>query len=74
MRRFENFTLNEIVKADFRAATVFDELGIDLPAHHKNTIEEVCMRYQINSELILDKIIEKMEVKMPIPGDFVNSF
>lgn len=69
MKNFEDFTVNEIIKADFRAATVFRKFGIDPVLNKSKTIQDVCFHFQLDSEMILDEIIEQMEVKvkMPVP-------
>lgn len=67
MKTFEEFTINEIVTADFRASHVFGKLGIDLNSNKTKTINEICIHFRLDPEIILDEIIEQMEAKVIMP-------
>lgn len=67
MKKFEDFTVSEIVRADFRARTVFRKFGIDINLNKTKTINEICVNSQLDPETLLDEIIEQMEVKVTIP-------
>lgn len=67
MKTFEEFTINEIVTADFRAGIVFEKLGVDPSLNGKMKIHELCDHFDLDSDTILDKIIEQMEVKVIKP-------
>lgn len=61
MREFEDFTLKEILKADFRAKMVFKNFGIDSKFLLEKTVKEICKRYRIKSEYLLDRIVDNMD-------------
>jgi hypothetical protein len=63
MRRFEEFTLGEILKADFRTIRVFRNFGIDSSTFKERIVKEICTKYQIQSDNLLDCIIDNMESK-----------
>ncbi|WP_194973950.1 hypothetical protein [Aquiflexum lacus] len=63
MRRFEEFTLGEILEADFRSIRVFRNLGIDSSTFKERTVKEICKKYHIQSENLLDSIVDNMESK-----------
>lgn len=67
MKTFEEFTVNEIITADFRAGTVFKKFGIDPALNKGKTLYEVCYHFNLDSDTILDKIIDEMEVKVQKP-------
>jgi hypothetical protein len=71
MKNFEDFTLNEIINADFRAAVVFSKFGIDLTSNKSRTMQDVCFHFRLDPEIILDEIIEQMEVKVPMPFQMI---
>ncbi|WP_157370274.1 hypothetical protein [Aquiflexum balticum] len=64
MREFEDFTLREILKADFRAQMVFKNFGIDSKSLLGKTVKEICKRYRIKAEYLLDSIVENMDSKV----------
>jgi hypothetical protein len=63
MRRFEEFTLGEILAADFRAIRVFRKFGIDSYVFKERTVKEICTKYQIQSDNLLNSIVDNMESK-----------
>jgi hypothetical protein len=67
MKKFEDFSVSEIIIADFRASNVFKKLGVDPIINKEMTIQELCNHFCLDSDTILDKIIEQMEVKVPRP-------
>ncbi|WP_373496197.1 hypothetical protein [Aquiflexum sp.] len=67
MKKFEDFTVNEIIIADFRASTVFRRFGVDPILNKEKMIKEVCVSFDLNPDTILDRIIEEMEVNVPKP-------
>ncbi|WP_373522872.1 hypothetical protein [Aquiflexum sp.] len=67
MKKFKDFTVNEIITADFRAGAVFKRFGIDPLLNKEMRIQEVCDHFDLDPNTILDKIIEEMEVKAPKP-------
>jgi hypothetical protein len=71
MKNFEDFTVNELINADFRAATVFRKFGIDPVLNKMETIKEVCRHIRLKPDRILDEIIEQMEVKVPMPVQMI---
>lgn len=71
MKNFEDFTVNEIINADFPATAVFRKFGIDLTLNKSKTIQDVCNNFRLDPEIILDEIIEQMEVKIPIPVQMI---
>jgi len=64
MRRFEEFTLGEILVAYFRAIRIFRNFGIDSSTFKERTVEEICRNYQIQSDKLLDSIVDNMESKV----------
>lgn len=67
MKKFEEFTVSEIITADFRASNVFEKLGVDPELNKELKIQELCDHFDLDSDTILDKIIEQMEVKILKP-------
>jgi hypothetical protein len=67
MKKFEDFSVSEIIIADFRASNVFKKLGVDPIINKEMTIQELCDHFCLDSDTILDKIIEQMEVKVSRP-------
>lgn len=55
-----DITIGEIVAADYRAAQVFKEAGIDFCCGGKKSIDETCSKKGINSEDLKEKL-ERLE-------------
>ncbi|HLN55850.1 MAG TPA: iron-sulfur cluster repair di-iron protein [Bacteroidales bacterium] len=63
-------TIGEIVAADFRAASVFKEAGIDFCCGGKMTLEEACEEKGIG----LSELVEKLENPEDVRGAAVHNF
>ncbi len=72
MRRFEEFTLGEILKADFRAIRVFRNFGIDSSTFKEGTVKEICTKYQIQPDNLLDGIVDNMDSKVILESNAVS--
>lgn len=72
MRRFEEFTLGEILKADFRAIRVFKNFGIDSSTFKERTVKEICSKYQIQPDNLLDGIVDNMDSKVILESNAVS--
>lgn len=55
---FIDLTIGEIVAQDFRKAEVFKRHGIDFCCRGNVSIEEVCSKKNINSEKLIEELIE----------------
>ena len=71
MRRFEEFTLGEILEADFRAIRVFKKFGIDSSTFKERTVKEICLKYQIKPDYLLDSIVDNMDSKAILESNAV---
>lgn len=72
MKSFEDFTMGEILNADFRARSVFKNFGIDSTTFKDKTVKEICKRHQIQADYLLDSIIENMDSKVVVQLEDVN--
>jgi regulator of cell morphogenesis and NO signaling len=65
-----DITIGEIVAADYRAAQVFKEAGIDFCCGGKKTVDETCTEKGINSEDLKGKL-ERLE---SVPNSTTHNF
>jgi regulator of cell morphogenesis and NO signaling len=65
-----DITIGEIVAADYRAARVFKEAGIDFCCGGKKSIDETCSEKGINSEDLKEKL-ERLE---SVPNTTTHNF
>jgi hypothetical protein len=63
MKNFEEFTVNEIIRSDYRARLVFKNLGVDFSTENGMTLQEVCTNHYVSPEIVLEKIIEEIAEK-----------
>jgi regulator of cell morphogenesis and NO signaling len=68
-----DLTIGEIVAQDFRKAEVFKKYGIDFCCRGNVTIEEACAKREINSDELIEKLLE-IENKEIEPNTDFNSW
>jgi regulator of cell morphogenesis and NO signaling len=54
--KYNEITIGEIVAADFRAATIFKDAGIDFCCGGKKTLETACNEKHISSSLLVEQL------------------
>src|SRR5664280_85813 len=65
-----DITIGEIVALDFRAASVFKEVGIDFCCGGKKSIDETCLEKGINK----NELIENLEKLKSTPNTGMHNF
>ncbi|MEN2402877.1 iron-sulfur cluster repair di-iron protein [Flavobacterium sp. MC2016-06] len=70
MENLKNKTIGAFVAEDFRTAAVFKKYDIDFCCKGNRTIEEVCDRQNVDSEVLIEKINEVLQLENTNTIDF----
>lgn len=70
MNTLEQITIGEFVGGDFRTAAIFSKYGIDFCCKGNRTLEEVCQKKGLDSNIIQDELNTVLESKSENHIDF----